>query len=252
MNRQKIRLRLGVVGYPLAHSFSPAYFQAKFRRLGLNQWDYQAYPLAEASAIPRLFEEDDRLVGLNVTIPHKPSALTLAATRTSEALTVGAANTLRRERDRSLTAHNTDALALGEVFLERSARPGRALVLGSGGASRAVCVALRRLEIVPQVVSRRPQAEALTYAQVTPDTVRQHPWIINTTPLGMWPDTDSFPPLPYEALTGEHWLLDLVYNPEQTAFMQKGRKQGAAADNGRDMLEYQAEYSWEFWRDVWS
>lgn len=239
--------RLGLIGYPLSHSFSPGYFAEKFQREGLEGWSYQAFPLEDIHLLPALLDRYPSLIGLNVTIPYKQAVRQYVSQEDPVARAIGAINTLVIGAE-GIRGFNTDAPAFQEVLRDAGAEAGmQALVLGSGGASLAVCYALRMEGIAYQVVSREPGAQAIPYTAVTPEKLAKVQLIINTTPLGMYPYTEGLPPLPYSALHEGHTLIDLIYNPLETAFLALGRKQGASTVHGLKMLYLQAEKSWDIW-----
>ena len=242
--------QLGVSGFPLDHTYSPSWFERRFRDENISGWQYDVFPVEQAITIPRLFLRHPLLVGLNVTIPHKEAVIPYLDRLTPDARRVGAVNTVRREQDGSLTGHNTDVLALEDVFQQRPERPAQALVLGTGGASRAVITALEKFSIASMRVSRSPDNEraSFTYQSLTYKLIAQTPWIINTTPLGMHPHVDELPALPYDALGKGHWLLDLIYNPPTTCFLAEGVQRGAEIENGARILALQAEHSWRFFQ----
>jgi shikimate dehydrogenase len=240
----------GLIGRSLAHSFSQTYFTQKFYNLGLDDHRYELFELASASELPGLLAQHSDLAGLNVTIPYKEQVWPYLTDVASSAARVGAVNVIEMRPDGSLIGHNTDYVGFRESlrpFYPVPAAGARALVLGTGGAAKAVAVALRELGIGYWLVSRDVQSPHLTYAELTPEVLAAHPLIINTTPLGTYPDVDTCPPLLYAALTPAHYLYDLVYNPRETLFLQKGREAGAHTKNGFDMLERQAEAAWAIW-----
>lgn len=240
----------GLVGRSLAHSFSQTYFTQKFYQLGLDEYRYELFELAAASELPRLLAQHPDLSGLNVTIPYKEQIWPYLDEVASSAARVGAVNVIEIRPDGRLIGHNTDYVGFREslrTFYPVPAAGARALVLGTGGAAKAVAVALRELDIAYWLVSRDMMGQHLTYADLTPEVLAAHPLIINTTPLGTYPDVDACAPLPYAALTPQHYLYDLVYNPRETLFLQKGREAGANTKNGFDMLERQAEAAWAIW-----
>ena len=251
----------GLLGYPLGHSFSRTFFNEKFAREGIDA-EYLNFELPSIDALPRLLEEHPDLRGLNVTIPHKQAVIPLLDELSDEAAAIGAVNVIRISRDkdghRHLKGFNSDIIGFTDSirpFLRPHHR--RALVLGTGGASRAVCHGLERLGIEWCYVSRKPQAatcstvspsnSSLTYADLTPDVLADYTVIINCTPLGMYPNVDTCPDIPYDALTPKHLLYDLVYNPEETRFLRQGSEHGAAVKGGLEMLHLQALASWNFW-----
>ncbi|MGI4870100.1 MAG: shikimate dehydrogenase family protein [Janthinobacterium lividum] len=243
----------GLIGRSLSHSFSQAYFSQKFARLGLSDCRYELFELAEASELPQLLARHPNLAGLNVTIPYKEQLWPYLTQVAPSAARVGAVNVIEIQADGSLTGHNTDYLGFRESL--RRFYPGRgpaarALVLGTGGAAKAVGIALHELGILYQLVSRAPLRTYLTYAELTPTLLAGYPLLINTTPLGTYPNVLECPPLPYQALTPAHYLFDLVYNPRETRFLQLGREAGAHTHNGLDMLERQAEAGWAIWNGL--
>ncbi|MBK6344097.1 MAG: shikimate dehydrogenase [Flavobacteriales bacterium] len=240
-------IRYGLIGKPLSHSFSQRYFTEKFRREGLADHRYDLFGIDRAEDLRTLIAATPGIRGLNVTIPYKQTVMPLLDAIDPLAAAVGAVNTIKIEGDR-LTGFNTDVEGFRQTLLRLlNKKKPRALVLGSGGASRAVAFALREQGIKFRVVSRSRDRGDMTYALLEPIVVDVCTLIINTTPLGMHPDVASMPPLPYEAIGGKHVLIDLVYNPVETRFLQEGRKRGAVIANGLDMLHAQAEASWRIW-----
>lgn len=240
--------RFGLIGYPLSHSFSQKYFEEKFRKEGIAGCAYELFPIPSIEALDALLKAKPDLLGLNVTIPYKRQVLPFLhdASRLPQGL--DACNCIKIQQGR-LTGYNTDVTGF-----ERSFTPllqphhTQALVLGSGGAAAAVTYCLNKLNISFKIVSRRPGSRGeLTYADIDESVIAAHPVIINTTPLGMYPNIHEAPPLPYHALTPGHYLYDLHYNPPRTLFMAKGEEKGAATKNGLDMLVIQAEESWRIW-----
>lgn len=242
---------LGLIGYPLTHSFSEKYFADKFREEGIGDYVYRNFPIREIGMLPSLIREESRLIGLNVTIPYKEQVIAFLDELDKEAAEVGAVNTIRifrREGGFRLKGYNTDVYGFRESLIPLlRGDHAQALVLGTGGASRAVCHVLDQLEIAWQYVSRKPIPGHLRYEDLCLSVIRQKTLIINTTPLGTWPDIDRFPDIPYDILTPDHLLYDLVYNPAETAFLRLGRKKGAMTKNGMEMLRLQAEASWKIW-----
>ena len=240
----------GLLGRSLAHSFSQAYFTQKFERLGLVDCRYELFELPEASELPLLLASQPSLAGLNVTIPYKEQIWPYLTRVAPSAARVGAVNVIEFRADGSLVGHNTDYVGFRESlrkFYPRPAEGGRALILGTGGAAKAVAVALRELGIAYWLVSRDALSAQLTYAELTPEVLAAHSLIINTTPLGTYPAVGECPPLPYAALTPQHYLFDLIYNPRETLFLQRGDAAGAHTKNGFEMLELQAEAAWNIW-----
>lgn len=240
--------RFGLIGNPLSHSISHRYFTEKFEREGLIRHRYDLFPLTTIDEFPKLITGTPGLCGLNVTIPYKQSVVPFLDAVDPLAAAVGAVNTIRIDNGR-LTGHNTDVEGFRETLLPLLSGPKpRALVLGSGGASRAVAFVLREQGIRFRVVSRSRERGDLTYDLLEPIVVDVCKLIINTTPVGMHPDVDGMPPLPYGAIGPRHILIDLVYDPERTRFLREGETRGAVIANGMDMLVAQAEASWKIWQ----
>lgn len=256
--------KFGLIGYPLTHSFSKRFFTEKFEKEGLADHSYELYPLPDISALEELILSTPNLCGLNVTIPHKIGVMFYLDWVDEPARKIDAVNCIKIIDSRpvqdffageisamqvTLHGYNTDAYGF-EVSLKPLLKKHhkRALVLGNGGAARAVVYVLRKLGIDPIIVTRkRTVRHQLNYTQLTADVLHDHTLIINTTPLGTSPAEETLPQIPYEFLSDRHLLYDLVYNPEETQFMKKGREQGAAVKNGLEMLHVQAERSWEIW-----
>jgi shikimate dehydrogenase len=237
----------GIIGRPLGHSFSKRYFEEKFASLGLADHRYLNFHLENIAELPNVLAEYPDLAGFNVTIPYKKEIIGLLNTISPEARAIGAVNCVEVAGGQ-LHGHNTDAAGFeaGLARLIGGERP-RALVLGTGGASFAVRYVLDKAGIDHSVVSRTKSADTMTYVELSTEVIEQHRLIVNTTPLGTWPDIESKPAIPYEALTPHHFLYDLVYNPPVTAFLAEGAKRGAATLNGEVMLVTQAEESWRIW-----
>lgn len=240
--------QFGLIGHPLGHSFSRGYFTEKFSREGITDCEYLNFPLESLDGFPALWRGHPALEGLNVTIPHKEGVLAYLDGFTEVVRETGACNCIRRTST-GLHGHNTDVIGfVGTLGPQLLPHHDAALVLGTGGASKAVMYVLRQLGIPYRRVTRHPQeAGDLSYAQLDGDLLRAHRLIVNTTPLGMHPHVDTYPDLPYEAVTDRHLLYDLVYNPPLTEFLWKGAARGAAVCNGADMLRIQAEESWRIW-----
>lgn len=246
--------RYGLIGYPLTHSFSQRYFTEKFEKEGIADSRYDLFELPDPAAFPDLIASVPDLVGLNVTIPHKQAILPfLDELDPASAGRIGAVNTIRLLPDGRKIGYNTDYYGFRsslEAWLETlNIAPAslQALVLGNGGAAKAVVAALADLQIHQRLVSRKQTSESLAYESITPEILDEYRLIINTSPVGMYPNLDDCPALPYGILTQRHLLYDLVYNPVETRFLQKGKEQGAAIHNGLPMLHLQAEKAWEIW-----
>lgn len=242
----------GLIGYPLGHSFSARYFNEIFNKEGIDN-SYRLFPLQSIDELDNLLESYPAMQGLNVTIPYKEKIIPFLNDLSPDAQAIGAVNviTIKSENQGGipiLSGYNTDwkgfSLSLIPLLNERVKS---ALVLGTGGASKAVCYALKQLGITPHLVSRYPSHGVLTYIELNEDIIRDNLLVINTTPLGMSPNVDSLPDIPYLYLTDRHICYDLVYNPKVTEFMKKSALYGANVKNGLEMLHRQAELSWEIW-----
>lgn len=242
------RLLLGLTGFPLDHSFSPDWFREKFQREGIRNAEYRLFPLPVAEDILPLIRSEPDLAGLNVTLPHKERLLPCLDALDPVAAEIGAVNVIHISRSRAgirTTGYNTDGPAFLQTLNELNAA-GPALLLGGGGAARAVAWALSAAKIPFLAAGRTPSGFCrIPFDAITPQMVRQYPLIIQATPVGMYPDTMHTLPLPWNALSDRHTLYDLVYNPGETKFLQKGREAGARTFNGLKMLHLQAELSWE-------
>ncbi|HVZ56649.1 MAG TPA: shikimate dehydrogenase [Chitinophagaceae bacterium] len=237
----------GLIGHPLTHSFSRTYFSEKFRKEGLHHCRYENFPLASIDLLPDLLRAHPQLRGLNVTIPYKEAVIPLLDECTETVREIGACNCISIQQG-TLVGYNTDVVGFERTLVPHlQDHHRRALILGTGGAAKAVEYVLSRLDIAWMYVSRKPSVQHLSYEQVTPEVLASYPLVINTTPLGMFPNVVEAPPIPYEALTPFHLLYDLIYNPPETLFLKKGARQGATTVNGMDMLIIQAEESWTIW-----
>ncbi len=239
--------QLGLIGYPLSHSFSKKYFAEKFEQEGIEGWHYDLFPLDNIDKLPLLLEQEPTLVGLNVTIPYKEAVIPYLD-KIDESAAFGAVNTIKIE-DGKLTGFNTDVYGF-EHSLIPFLKPyhKQALILGTGGAAKAVASVLNKLNIAHQYVSRTPSNQQLSYDNLNKNIIESHLLIINTTPLGMQPNIKSFPKLAYKYITSRHVLYDLVYNPEKTIFLNQGKYYGADIKNGLEMLYLQAERAWSIWQ----
>ncbi|MDF2191716.1 shikimate dehydrogenase [Paraflavitalea sp. CAU 1676] len=240
--------QFGLIGYPLSHSFSQKFFTDKFREEHITGCVYDNFPLDNIDALRGVLEKYPNLAGLNVTIPYKEKVIPYLHHQSDVVKRIGACNCIKFVNG-ELHGYNTDVTGF-----EESLRPllqshhQKALVLGTGGAAKAIHFVLEKLGIIFLEVSRNPfTGRQISYEQLTPELLEQHTLIINTTPVGMYPHVEECPQLPYTALTKRHYLFDLVYNPAKTMFLQKGEEQGAVIKNGADMLVIQAEESWRIW-----
>jgi shikimate dehydrogenase len=244
--------KYGLIGYPLEHSFSRNYFNEKFRNERIDA-EYDNFEIPSIENFKEVLETTPNLRGLNVTIPYKEEVIRYLDELSAEARAIGAVNVIRVTHKGSKTVlkgFNSDVIGFTrsiESMLEPLHR--KALILGTGGAAKAVDYGLKSLGLGTLFVSRTARPGVITYNDVTPDLIRSHKVIVNCTPLGMYPHVDSCPPLPYEAMDSHTLLYDLLYNPDETLFMQKGRQQGAITKNGLEMLLLQAFASWEMWQE---
>ena len=235
----------GLIGKSLSHSFSPSHFSNKFDKEQITDARYELFELESIDQLPSLLAERPDITGLNVTIPFKSEVIPFMDLLSEEAEAVGAVNTIDL-RSGVIVGHNTDIVGFRESLIRHlpNGSPSRALILGDGGASRAVTYVLRKLEIPYQLVTRKGE---LRYSDLTEDMIKTHPLIINTTPVGMFPFENDAPDLPYQAIGQNHVLYDLIYNPEETRFLKNGRLRGALILNGMEMLQLQAEAAWKIW-----
>jgi shikimate dehydrogenase len=257
----------GLIGFPLSHSFSKKFFSEKFEKEEIEDANYELFPIEHITALPALLNAHPGLCGLNVTVPHKINVMKYLDWIESDAKNAGAVNCIRISAESPVEAAFSGELGIkGHNFrlegfntdiygFEMSLKPllrnchDQALVLGDGGAAKAVKCVLENLGIAYRVVTRRHHENNLLFGDLKPHHLEQYKLIINTTPVGMSPDVSACPPIPYEAITHQHLLYDLIYNPEETMFLKKGKERGAAIKNGYEMLVLQAEKSWEIWTE---
>lgn len=258
--------KFGLIGYPLGHSFSEKYFSEKFQNEGLADHQYQLFPLQNLSEFTSLLKDEKDLCGLNVTIPHKIGVMYYLDEIDNVAKEVDAVNCIKVTHHHSvkslfsgelctmnahkvkLKGYNTDVYGFEmslKPMLENHHK--KALILGNGGAARAVKYVLEKLKIDYQFVSRRPKGNIIGYDDLTKEVIKNHKIIINTSPVGTFPKAEEAPAIPYEYISSKHLLYDLIYNPSETTFLKNGREKGAKIKNGYEMLELQAEKSWEIW-----
>jgi shikimate dehydrogenase len=241
----------GIIGFPLSHSFSQRYFTQKFEQEGITDVVFKNYAIKDIDELENVLASEPMLQGLAVTIPYKKAVLPFLNTATEEVQQMGACNCIRI-KDYNLTGYNTDVIGFEESFKTHlQPHHSKALVLGSGGAAAAVEYVLHKLGIEYIVVSRRalPEKRIIDYNAINADLLQQYTVIINCTPLGTYPNVDEAPELPYQLLTPQHYLFDLVYNPPLTKFLVLGQEQGAIIKNGYDMLTIQAEHNWRIWNE---
>ena len=245
--------KYGLIGYPLGHSFSISYFNQKFADEGINA-TYENFEIPSIDDLPEIIDRYPNLRGLNVTIPYKEKVIPFLDSISPEARAIGAVNVIRVTHQKNKTllkGYNSDVIGFTQS-IEPMIDPKwhkKALILGTGGASKAINYGLKSLGIEPVFVSRYERPGTIQYQSITPDVVHEYNVIVNCTPMGMYPNTDECPQLPYEAMDSHTILYDLIYNPDQTLFMRNGAKYGAEVKNGLEMLLLQAFASWEFWHE---
>lgn len=253
----------GLIGYPLTHSFSEKYFKEKFEREGLTDYTYRIFPLQNLSDLPGLIKANPDLCGLNVTVPHKIGVIYYMDKLDEAAKEIDAVNCIKIVNQHPVEAFFSGELSSLKVRLEgyntdaygfeKSLKPllqkhhHKALILGNGGAARAVAYVLNKLGISFRYVTRKTVRKGLLYTELNNDIFKERTLIINTTPVGAFPNIEAYPDIPYEFITSKHLLYDLVYNPAETEFLKRGKARGATTKNGLEMLHFQAEKAWEIW-----
>jgi shikimate dehydrogenase len=240
--------KFGLIGYPLGHSFSKGYFTRKFSELSVTDAVYENFPLESIEELQLVLDFQPELRGLNVTIPYKEQVIHYLHHQSPEVKEINACNCIAI-KDGKLTGYNTDFIGFkNSLLVKLKPHHTNALILGWGGASKAVAYALKTLGINYLVVSRRSTLPlSISYDQLNGEIMSQHQLIINCTPIGMHPSIEQAPSIPYQYITDKHFLFDLIYNPAQTLFLQLGEERGATIENGMDMLTLQAEESWRIW-----
>lgn len=244
--------KYGLIGYPLGHSFSLDFFNEKFENEGINA-QYENFEISSIENLPEIIDTHQDLCGLNVTSPYKEQVMSYLDAISPEARSIGAVNVVKvihKGNKTILRGFNTDAIGFRksiEPILERFHK--KALILGTGGAAKAVAYGLKALGIDTQYVSRTDRKGCMRYEQITPETIEEYNVIVNCTPCGMYPHTEEYPKLPYEAMDNHTLLYDLIYNPDETLFLKKGKEQGTIIKNGLEMLLLQAFASWELWNE---
>ncbi|HEY9124920.1 MAG TPA: shikimate dehydrogenase [Bacteroidales bacterium] len=244
--------QFGLIGYPLGHSFSKGYFAEKFKKENITDCIYDNYPIENIGLFKDIINKNTNIVGLNVTIPYKEQVIPFLNEIDIEAKEIGAVNTVKVKRNGNtviLKGFNTDVYGFEtslKPMLEKQHQ--KALILGTGGASKAIKFILRKLGIsyISASIEELKENE-IRYSDITPKLISEHLLIINATPLGTFPKVDTCPDIPYNAITSQHVLFDLVYNPDVTLFLKKGRDNGAKTKNGLQMLHLQAERAWQIW-----
>ena len=242
----------GLIGATVSHSFSKSYFDEKFFREGLRDYHYELFPLEDINALEALLKDTRGLTGLNVTIPYKEQVMKYLDEVDGFAKQIGAVNVIKIQ-DGKLKGFNTDSDAFFETIEKwlPTDKKFNALILGTGGSSKAVQEALKKLNVPFQIVSRESRKGVITYEdlQKDPSILQQSKLIINTTPLGMSPKTEAVPPVDFEQIGTDHYVYDLIYNPARTLFLQKAEMRNATIKNGLEMLHIQAEKSWTIWNN---
>jgi shikimate dehydrogenase len=237
----------GLIGYPLSHSFSKKYFTEKFEKENLIDCRYENFPIESIENLSDVLKQNSDLQGLNVTIPYKEQVIPYLHEASDVAKNTGACNCIKI-RDGKLYGFNTDVIGIEKSitdFINPDCK--KALILGTGGAAKAVAFVLEKLGITYQFVSRKASKNVYGYSELTDSIIASNFVIINTTPLGMYPAVNAAPSINYNAITNNHFLFDLIYNPKKTMFLEQGEKRGAATKNGYEMLLLQAEESWKIW-----
>lgn len=240
----------GLIGKSLNHSFSANYFKEKFAAEKIKNSVYLNFEFEKSTEIRKSLSALKGLSGLNVTVPYKIDIMEALDGVGDKALKIGAVNTIAIQSDGRWKGFNTDVygfLMSLKPFLTSAHE--RALILGSGGASRAVDYGLKKRGLATQIVSRHPKGDQIGYSVLNKNMLSHYKLIVNTTPLGTWPNTQACPSLPFDGITPQHLVYDLIYNPEKTEFLWRAEAQGAQIMNGRDMLRHQAEKSWEIWQN---
>lgn len=239
----------GLIGFPLSHSFSETYFANKFRQEKINDCIYRNFPIPEIVDLLALVSANPDLKGLNVTIPYKEKVLPFLTSTNDVVKSVGACNCIKIDGQR-MSGYNTDTIGF-EISLRSQLKPHhkKALILGEGGAAKAVAFVFEKLGLDYLYVVRKgvPGARRVLYQDLADDTIKSHQVIVNSTPLGMYPNPDECPPINYNKLSPQHYLYDLIYNPDKTLFLKRGEEKGASIKNGYEMLLVQAEESWKIW-----
>lgn len=248
MDMEIKKKQFGLIGKNIGYSFSKSHFTEKFTDLHLRGYSYENFDIPDISQLPEIIARNPDLKGLNVTIPYKENVISYLDLLSRKAAKIGAVNTIEICKSGKLKGYNTDCYGFRKS-LEPLLLPHhkKALILGTGGASKAVAFALRELEIPYTFVSRENKENVMSYGDIDGGTFEEHQLIINCTPLGTSPDTDKCAAIPYDYFTDRHIAFDLIYNPSETLFLKKARSHGATIKNGLEMLELQAEKAWEIW-----
>lgn len=244
--------KYGLIGFPLGHSFSQSYFNEKFENEGIDA-EYINFEIPTIDSLPEILASNPELKGLNVTIPYKEKVISFLDSVSPEARAIGAVNVIKVEHkgnDTILKGYNSDVIGFTksiEPLLERFHK--KALILGTGGSSKAINYGLRSLGLETVFVSRYERPNTIQYDKLTPEIIKEYNVIVNCTPCGMYPHISECPDIPYDAIDSKNIIYDLIYNPDQTLFMKKAAQHGATVKNGLEMLLLQAFASWNFWSE---
>lgn len=249
MEKKEGNKTFGLLGKQIAYSFSRGYFTDKFKKMNLQDHEYVNFDIPKITDFPKIVAQQSGIKGINVTIPYKEQVMPFLDSIDEKAEKIGAVNTIKITKEGLLKGYNSDV-----VGFENSLKPllkkhhKKALILGTGGASKAIAFALELQNIDYKFVSRNPKDQSeISYADITAQTIAMYTVIINSTPLGTSPNIHESPTIPYQFITKKHLLFDLIYNPEMTKFLKEGKQRGATIKNGYEMLELQAEESWRIW-----
>ena len=243
---QKQIENFGLIGKDISYSFSKKFFTRKFINEGLNNCSYENYDINSISELLEVIN-DTKIKGLNVTIPYKESVIELLNHIDPIAKKIGAVNTIKIDKQNKLLGYNTDYIGFKQSLESNISNQKRALILGTGGASKAIVYALKTLNIKTLLVSRKKREESINYEDISNQVIKDHTIIINCTPLGTYPNIEECPKIPYQYITERHLCYDLIYNPIKTKFLILSEKEGASIINGNEMLENQAIESWKIW-----
>lgn len=240
--------KFGLLGKNISYSFSKSYFTEKFEKINFTHYSYRNFDIPDIVEFPQILQNNKGLKGINVTIPYKEAILPYLTKLSKNAALIGAVNVIKITKKGEIKGYNSDFYGFKKALkplLQKHHK--KALILGTGGASKAVAYALRKLKMEYDFVSRTPSEYELSYEELTKEIFDDYQIIINTTPVGTFPNTEECPPLPYNFFSDKHIAFDLIYNPEQTKFLRQAKEKGAVTENGYSMLVYQAEKAWEIW-----
>lgn len=238
----------GLIGFPLGHSFSKKYFTEKFQRENISDALFELFPIESIDHFEGLIKENSNIKGIAVTIPYKQAVISFLHELSHDAAKIGAVNCIAFSNGKSI-GYNTDFIGFKESFIPAwKPEQKKALILGSGGASKAIQYTFQQLGIEYKIVSRVASKSNFSYSDITTDILTEYTIIVNCTPLGMTPKIEAYPPIPYKSISGKHYCYDLIYTPAETTFLKKCKERGATIKNGYDMLVIQAEENWKIWQ----